>query len=269
MHRLLCSPEYFEIEYSINPWMDVRNKVDKPKASAQWHSLIEQLQRLGDTLDFVDPVPGLPDMTFAGDAGLVFGQKFVPSNFRSIQRQGETDHYVRWFQRRGYEIIRFPSDVCFEGLGDVVFCGNRAIVGHGYRTDRRAVECLRNIVGRLEVVCEMVMKDARYFHLAMALSFLDENTVLCHSPAFEASSIERLHRALPRVIPVGDEDANGYFACNNLVIGDQVLLAGCTPALRQALAEVGYRPLACPMSEFMKSGGSLRCLVLSFIQPQG
>jgi N-dimethylarginine dimethylaminohydrolase len=264
----MCPPDHFDIEYVINPWMDTTNRVDPVRARAQWTGLVATLERLGDSLAFVAPDPRCPDMTFSGDAGLVVDNMFVPSNFRVAERRLEVSHYVDWFAARGFEIGGYDPDVHFEGLGDVVFHGRRAVFGHGVRSDRRSLDLLRRFVPDLEIVCEMRIVDDRFFHLAMALALLDDETVLYYPPAFDADSIARLTAALPHAIAVGDEDACRHFACNNLVIGRTVLIDGATPALAAALGAHGFDIEICPMSEFKKSGGSLRCLVLSFVETE-
>jgi N-dimethylarginine dimethylaminohydrolase len=263
VERVMCPPTYFDVEYSINPWMDVTDKVDHDLAMSQWTDLVELLESLGDTISIVEARPGLPDMTFAGDAGLVWGRRFVPSTFRHVERAGEVAHFERWFRQRGYEIRPLPPDVIFEGLGDVVFHHRRAFVGHGSRSDERAVEHLARLLPGLEVIGRLETVDDHYFHLAMALGFIDEATVVYYEPAFTAESARTIRRVIPRAIRVSDEDANSYFACNNLVLDDKVLLDMCTPELRAALGKAGYDVITCPMSEFKKSGGSLRCLVLT------
>ena len=46
MSRLLvCPPDYFRIDYEINPWMRRSNVVDPPAAVRQWHRLMEVLER--------------------------------------------------------------------------------------------------------------------------------------------------------------------------------------------------------------------------------
>lgn len=266
MFRLMCPPTHFEIAYSINPWMKLENQVDSALAHRQWHHLVSVLRSLGDIVECVAPAAGLPDMTFSGDAGLVYGRTFVPSNFRAAERAGEVEHYVRWFERRNFDIVRIPSDIRFEGLGDVVFHQARAIVGHGIRSDERALHALRDIIPSFDILADVHIGDDRYFHLAMAVGFIDADTIVYYPPAFDDASVRKLERVVRFAIPVGDQDANEFFACNNLVIGDHVLLDNCTPAFRRALAARGYTTLTCPMSEFKKSGGSLRCLVLSFIE---
>ncbi len=265
MHRLMCPPTHFDIEYVINPWMDLNVKVDRTLAHRQWSDFVATLQALGDTIEFIDPDQRCPDMTFSGDAGLVFGNIFVPSNFRVQERNLEVGHYTRWFQARGYEIRRVDPAVPFEGLGDVVFHGRDAFFGHGVRSDLRSLDILKALIPDLRMLAHLRIVDDRFFHLAMALAFLDEHTVLYYPHAFDRASIDLLESALPDALPVSEEDATRYFACNNLVVGRKILLDNCTSALCNDLDDRGFEVIRCDMSEFKKSGGSLRCLVLSFI----
>jgi N-dimethylarginine dimethylaminohydrolase len=267
MFHLMCPPTYFDIEYSINPWMDVNNRVDSALAHRQWNDFVATLRELGDEVEVIPAAPGLPDMTFSGDVGLVFGKRFIPSNFRVKERVDEVGHYLPWFREHKFQITPMPADIHFEGLGDLVFHRNLAIVGHGCRSDERAIEELKRIIPGLRILGDVHIRDDHYFHVAMALSFIDEQTILYYPPAFSDPSVKLLERIVPHAIAVGDEDANEYFACNNLVLGKNVLIDNCTPKLRSALAERGYQARCCPMSEFKKSGGSLRCLVLSFLTP--
>lgn len=264
MIRLLCPPTYFDVVYSINPWMDVTVPVDKLLARQQWDDFMRTMQELGDIVLIIDPQSGLPDMTFAGDGGFVFGKTFVPSNFRSPERTFEAQHFERWFRERGFKIRFMPDDVVFEGLGDVVFHGRDALIGYGVRTDHESVRYLTEFLPTLNIRGDVRIVDERYFHLAMAFGYINSDTIVYYPPAFDESSCAKIRHLYKNAIALNDVDANEYFACNNLVIGNTVLLDNCTSELRSKLAEHGYQARCCPMSEFKKSGGSLRCLVLSF-----
>ncbi|MEK7300485.1 MAG: amidinotransferase, partial [Nitrospirota bacterium] len=53
------------------------------------------------------------------------------------------------------------------------------------------------------------------------------------------------------------------FACNAVCVGKHVVLpAGCPETERQ-LQSRGYRTYSLPLDEFMKSGGSAKCLTLA------
>ena len=91
MSRLLvCPPDYFSIDYEINPWMRRSNMVDPEAAVRQWHRLMEVLERdVGVVLERMTPVPGLPDLVFTANAGVVVGRRAVPSRFRHDVRRAD------------------------------------------------------------------------------------------------------------------------------------------------------------------------------------
>src|SRR5262249_36708256 len=103
---LMCPPDYFGIEYEINPWMNIRLGSDAERSLRQWTALDEALQELGVAVDLIEPVPGLPDLVFTANAGLVYRNLFISSNFRFGVRQGETVRFEAWAQRRGLEVVR-------------------------------------------------------------------------------------------------------------------------------------------------------------------
>lgn len=76
MSRLLvCPPDYFGIEYEINPWMRRSNTVNRDQAVRQWHGLMQVLEQdVGAVLERMSPVPGLPDLVFTANAGIVVGR---------------------------------------------------------------------------------------------------------------------------------------------------------------------------------------------------
>ena len=86
VEMLLCAPEFFSIEFEVNPWMDVNDPVDPELAWRQWRHLRRTLEDLGVRVHLIDPVPGLPDMVFTGDAGVVLGKRFVSSSVAATRR---------------------------------------------------------------------------------------------------------------------------------------------------------------------------------------
>ena len=117
MSRLLvCPPDYFSIDYEINPWMRRSNVVDPGAAIRQWHRLMEVLERdVGAVLERMKPVAGLPDLVFTANAGIVVGRKAVPSRFRYPERQREEAHFEGWFRDHGYEIVTLEPGYVFRG----------------------------------------------------------------------------------------------------------------------------------------------------------
>ena len=115
----MCAPQYFSVDYEINPWMNMQANVDRKKTQQQWQAVYDTLKRLGAEIALIEPQPGLPNMTFAGDCGLAVDNTFLVANFRHEERQREAGFYAQWFQQQGYDIHHLPQHVYFEGLGDV------------------------------------------------------------------------------------------------------------------------------------------------------
>ncbi len=122
MSRLLmCPPDYFGIEYEINPWMRMSNKSDSRLAQDQWHNLrITLEQEAGAKIELMDPVKGLPDLVFTANAGVIGNGKAVPSRFRHPERQQEERYFIDWFTKQGYEVIALDPTYYFEGAGDLL-----------------------------------------------------------------------------------------------------------------------------------------------------
>ena len=68
---LMCPPVHFTVSYAINVWMDPAAPVDTGLAMRQWAQLRRTYEELGHEVEVIDPEPGLPDMVFAANGGLV------------------------------------------------------------------------------------------------------------------------------------------------------------------------------------------------------
>ena len=76
-----------------------------------------RLVGLGASVELMEAQPGLPDLVFTANAGLVFGGLFLSSRFRHGVRQGETPHFDRWARAHSFEVETLPPGHNFEGAG--------------------------------------------------------------------------------------------------------------------------------------------------------
>src|SRR5215469_4411214 len=83
---LMCPPEYFTVEYAINPWMDPALPVNLALAQRQWSELRSVYTSLGHTVRTIDPGPGLPDMVFAANGATVIDGKVLGAKFAYPER---------------------------------------------------------------------------------------------------------------------------------------------------------------------------------------
>jgi N-dimethylarginine dimethylaminohydrolase len=264
MSRLLvCPPDYFSIDYEINPWMRVTNRADPERARRQWARLMEVLEKnIGVRLERMQPVAGLPDLVFTANAGSVMGRKAVPSRFRHPERQREEEHFERWFRGQGYDVTVLEKGLFFEGAGDLLGFPDAWFGGYRQRSDIRSYERLSDIFGVEIIPVELV--DGRFYHLDTCFCPLSGGELLYYPSAFDRYAQAVIAERLPadRLLPVPEMDAL-RFACNAVCVGKDVVLPSGCPDAERALRERGYETHAVELDEFMKSGGSAKCLTLA------
>lgn len=136
-HYLMVRPTYFDVEYSINPWMDPKKPTDTELAIAQWEWLHDLYVDLGHRVELLDPLPGLPDMVFAANGATVVDGQVLVARFHHVQRAGESAAYLNWFRDNGYRYVRQAQWVN-EGRATTSSPGRRSSPGpDSARTPRR------------------------------------------------------------------------------------------------------------------------------------
>src|SRR6266542_1465192 len=85
---LMCPPEFYGIEYEINPWMRRDQPSHRERASEQWQALHDLLISLGVDVRLLAPKPGWHDLVFTANAGLVWRSIVFLASFRHAARQG-------------------------------------------------------------------------------------------------------------------------------------------------------------------------------------
>ena len=255
---LLCPPEYFAVNYAINPWMDPQRPVDAMLAMAQWNELRETFVRLGHEVSLIDPVPGLPDMVFAANGATVIGGNVLGARFLHPERAAEGTVYLDWFRRNGYPSVTVPKLVN-EGEGDIVFGGRFVLAGHGFRSDPAAADELARLCGLPVISLKLV--DPRFYHLDTALAVLSEDTAAYYPAAFDAAGRAALASCFAELIEADDEDA-AVLGLNAVSDGRHVVLPEQAAGLAGQLAAAGFEPVPVDLSELLKAGGGPKCCTL-------
>jgi N-dimethylarginine dimethylaminohydrolase len=256
---LMCPPDHFKIEYEINPWMNIRVGSEAELARRQWTAHYQSLVDLGASVELIEPVPGLPDLVFTANAGLIFHDLFVGSRFRYGVRQGEAPYFEKWAQNRGFEVLELPAGFNFEGAGDSLFCGETLIAGYRFRSDVHSHNWIGERLGVEVLPLELI--DPRFYHLDTCFCPLAPGIALYYPGAFDDYGRSVLRNRIQELIEVAVDEAIS-FSCNAVVIGKTVIVNDGAPKLARDLAARGFgvRPLG--FSEFIKSGGSAKCLTL-------
>lgn len=282
MRVLMCPPDFLRIEKVINSWMDEKRQPYLTLARRQWQNILKAYLEVGMELWFIEPEPECQDMCFSANAGWCRWGKVILSNFKgkiAEVRQPEVSKYFDWFSRYrakllNVEVIPFPEPgIAFEGQGDVVTIDvgkskEDAIVLMGFgqnRTDFEAAEVLRAIHKELRVI-PIRLVDSFFYHLDTACIFIPPKTFMYYPKAFGPDAIQIIKTLPADLIEIEEEDAF-HFVCNGVFVRElwgkvAFITNKISLRLKARLWSRGIRVVEVYTTEFMKSGGSARCLTL-------
>jgi len=257
---LVCSPAFFGVLYEINPWMHRHVKVDLERARAQWEGLADMLRAAGAVIDVMEPHPNLPDLVFTANAGIVNGNQFVPSRFRHPERQAEVPYDIEWFEKQGFVVDMLPEDVSFEGAGDALPFGRVLLAGYRFRSDAGAHAYVSKLTCAAVRSVELV--DARLYHLDLTFCPLDDRRAIVAPDGWDSYGRKVVDALVPEPLALELDDAL-QFCANSIVVGTNVIMPSCPPAVGRRLVAWGFDVAVAPVDEFLKAGGGCRCLTLA------
>lgn len=261
---VMCSPEGFAVNYEINPWMQHQiGLVSSSLAIDQWQMLHEKLATLAG-IKKMPPNPAWPDLVFTANAGLPLpGLKtIILSNFRHPQRQGETPINRAWFKSQGWTCIELPPTTIFEGAGDALFDSKGQLwLGAGPRSNETTLDSLAQHLSTPIYTLNLV--NPRYYHLDTCFCPLPGSYALYVPESFDEPSRNLMsHHFGSRLIALTPEEGEDF--CANAVCLKRVITMNKVSArLKSLLEHLDFQVQETPLSEFIRSGGSAKCLTLS------
>lgn len=265
---LMCPPDFFTVDYVINPWMaGHEDGMNLERARRQWQALAVLVGEFADIVT-LEAHPRLPDMVFTANAGVVYGNKAIASHFMPMERRPEEPIFKRWFRDNGFDLHELDEKIGFEGAGDCLLDrrGPWLWTGYGFRTEIEAHAEIEKFFD-LEVV-SIRLTDERFYHIDTCFCPLAEGFLMYHPPAFDYDSRIKIESRIPphKRIIVDTLDA-GNFACNAINIDEQVILHRASDPLKARLMLAGFKVHETELTEFLKAGGSAKCLSLKLTEP--
>jgi N-dimethylarginine dimethylaminohydrolase len=269
---LMSPPDFFEVAYAINPWMNPRQwSLDARRlqrdALSGWEALRATYEALGARVLVKPPAKGWPDLVFTANCAVVLDGKAILARYLKPERAGEELHGQRMFEQLEARdeidaIFRTPEGVYFEGAGDAIYDPLRKLMwmGWGQRSSRAAHHTVEQVFGIPTLSLELV--DPHFYHLDTAFCLLSGGEILYHEAAFTEEGCEQIRAlAADKLIEAPWEDA-AHLAVNAVCVGRDIVMCYCSQALRQCLEERGYRVHVVPLGAFNRSGGAAYCLTL-------
>lgn len=255
---LMCKPNFFDVKYEINAWMDINKRPEVNLAERQWHNLHHTLIRLGAYVEYIYPDNKCPDLVFTANAGLVVGKKVALAKFRFPERQVEEPINSAWFEQNGYTVYE-PTSGIFEGEGDALFIGETLVGGYGLRSEQAPFVEVQKELGVKDLLTVELCNEY-FYHLDTCFCPINDKQALYFPGAFTPESIDKMKERF-ELIEICEEDAR-KFACNAVVLGNQIVLPERCEETEKAVRAAGLEPNGVALGQFLLGGGSAKCLTL-------
>lgn len=281
---LLNVPFSLQANNPNNVWMEElkpnERHIDVKKAVNQFSQLYHFLA--AESIVYLLPTPrlqGLQDLTYTANLGIVLDHlpdhnTVILSNFTSKVRIPETRVGENFFQQMGYDTVTPPYH--FEGEAELKHLYENVYVGgYGLRSDKRAYEWMQERFDMKIITLEE--KDPYLYHLDCSVFPLTREDTMVSTSMFTKAEIKRIE-AVTNIIEVRDNDAFSGI-CNSVRMGNIILNASNIHEMKRsdkyyederrknrALEDIAvnhaFEVAFFNISEFMKSGALLSCMVM-------
>ncbi|MDB4939571.1 MAG: amidinotransferase family protein [Labilithrix sp.] len=234
-------------------------------AVRQHETFVRALEVAGAVVDVVPFVHGAYDSVFSKDNAVLVERthgatEALLARPRHAERRSEQLARADALASLGVRVTA-AAEAPLEGGDVVVLPGARgALLGHGFRSSRRAARDLERFLER--DVTSVELREPRLYHLDMALTVLDDATALVCEEAFTPASMRAIesHPGICAIVRVPFREAL-RFGVNLVQVGETIVWGATAPATTKALVARGYRVHRLTLEQFHRAGGSAACLV--------
>jgi N-dimethylarginine dimethylaminohydrolase len=215
----------------------------------------------------------LPDIVYAANTGLLL--KGLPekvvllSNMKYVSRKQETIHIKKILNSIDIKTFYFPKDEPFEGEGECkwFYGGKLLLLGYGFRSNIKTVDCLQKVLNKIynlyditpPTVVGIHLINPKYYHLDISLCAVSDTECIIHKNATDDLPL------LQKLLKINIIDTKDSFVLNLIPLKDKVVTHKLSSSKdKHFLQKIFQRPIIeTDVSEFEKSGGSVKCLVLN------
>jgi len=265
-----------------NVWMQELEeealKVNKGVAYRQFLDLYQFVA--GNSLAYILPATGnFQDLVYVANLGIYLphikdSNNIIMANFTSEPRQGEEKVGKPFFESMDYEVHMCPFK--WEGEADLKYLyDNVYIGGYGIRSDIKAYEWMEEKFGMKIIKLEMV--DEYLYHLDCSIFPLTKEKTLVCTELYNDDELAELSQ-YTTVINIDINDTLNGIA-NSVRLGNTILCASNISEMTRAdenfeaekhkintLEKIcfneGLEPVFFNLSEYMKSGAMLSCMMM-------
>ena len=265
-----------------NIWMqelsDEELAVNKPKAYKQFMDLYSFMA--GNSLTYLLPSEGnYQDQVYVANLGIYLPHitnenHILLSNFTSDPRKGEELVGEKFFTQMGYKTAISPYK--WEGEADLKYLyDNVYIGGYGIRSNIKTYEWMEKNYDMN--IIKVAMTDEYLYHLDCSIFALNPEQTLVATELFDPAELAEIEK-YTEIIDVDTDDALGGMT-NSVRMGNMILCASNISELKKSheyyegekhkieslekiCSDAGMEPVIFNLSEYMKSGAMLSCMVM-------
>ena len=195
------------------------------------------------------------------------------------QRKAELPYLKEIFAELQIATVDWPAQAPFEGQAECKWFhgGELLIVGYGFRSNKETVHVLRNLLDDIytsygvkpPTVLGVNLISFNSYHLDIAMLATSEISCLIQKDSIKDRDLYKIEKELGKA-QVKIIETNDPFCLNSIIDGKNLLTHKLNnPELKDFLeTETGKSVVELDTSEFEKSGGSVRCLVLDIYDPR-
>jgi N-dimethylarginine dimethylaminohydrolase len=265
-----------------NIWMqeltDEELIINKPKAYKQFMDLYNFVAG-GALVNLLPSEGNFQDQVYVANLGLYLPHiknenHIILSNFTSDPRKGEELVGEKYFNQMGYKTAISPYK--WEGEADLKYLyGNKYIGGYGIRSNIKAYEWMEETYNM--DILKVAMVDEYLYHLDCSIFALNQDQTLVCTELFDEEEIAEMEKHT-EIIDIHVDDALGGIT-NSVRLGNMILCASNISEMKKTheyyesevhklktlekiCSDAGMEPVIFNLSEYMKSGAMLSCMMM-------
>ena len=279
---LMNFPHTFSTNDPNNVWMKEMSEkelsINRPKAYKQFMDLYNFMA--GQSLVHLLPAEGnFQDLIYVANLGLQLPHikdenHILLSNYTSPPRQGEEYVGEKFFNQMGYKTHISPHK--WEGEADIKYLKDNVYIGgYNIRSDIKTYHWMEENFN-MEII-KVKMVDEYMYHLDCSIFPLNERSTMVCTELYDKTELSRISR-YTNIIDINADDSM-YGMANSVRLGNMVLCASNISELKKSdefyegekhkisslekiCSDEGMEPVIFNLSEYMKSGAMLSCMVM-------
>ena len=225
------------------------------EAKLQHLAYVSKLEELGLSVNILPSDLNYPDCCFVEDHAVIAGDSALITNAGHDTRLGEKA-VIQEALEKDLKLEFMPSEARMDG-GDVLQFGDKFLVGHSSRTNKKAIECLRDFVTSRGFSLHVIEVPKESLHLISICTSPMPGVLLAPEGWFDSSDF-------PDDSEIIWVPKNEAYGANVLPFGNDVIVAKGYEMISKVLSEKGLNLHQLDMSQFRAADGSLTCLSLLY-----